>query len=945
MQAGSTSREGAPVHEAMRVPPGTPESGFAPADRTPVAAKRSTITQQTRSHAGAGGGGAGDESFGSVAGWGHGSVMGWSHRGSPFPDSPMRVSHNVSPMPMQAASSCQVEQPRRELNRAERSLEPLLEEVISKLLIMFERLVGWMVRHLSMCRDPVHQAFVDWATAHELRSLRSSWDGRDGGAIVWLEETTTTWDRTQDRLEYFRTCLGARLTSFLATLIQASSAKGTPGTTLVNSRHAAPASESIGSNLEEIRSVRAARGLGSACSLLLGEPGHPWADIFDDTPIGIDRPAPSEIALRGMVHRLDEELASVAHFVSYDDVHASEPSSRPGKGEEGNSSEVKKPSLVRARSTTSTTDGASVTRAPGATSITFNQLVSELEQRSTEAKQQVRIPNSVSEPALPTRFRTLSEAPYTRTEILAVRSELPRLEPRWTDTALPPKAARLADELRALAPLPPPSFAASGGSPERCALPERKSAFPLARLPRPHDSRRKPTVAQRVEHPQRAAMTDASHGDGTVGDVTPRDRPALDDNLREPTHPRGATAGSSSAAPAKSDSPLSQAEVRNQIMQVPWLQDASARERHLLCCLATQQVVPKYAQIWIEGQHGDRLYLVARGCVRLSSSTVIRDLGPGETFGESTLVQPALRVGTATATVPSQLVCIKHESIMRMTDHRTSPINPVPTTGDRQDLLATLKAFMKRAGIWPKRPPPPPNTEARVVDQLRQSVILHSNLSDYACAMDDEMRRENAPRLERKRATLLPILSAARFTVAAKTDTERDGVASQKTADQSAASSSERLGDLYEAASSVPSHQRASASTDVLEFVRTAADQTAAVRKSSTRRPPRDTRPAHRRGLRGREDRLTEQKIAEAREHAFLIHEEIHRVVNDEGKSNTVTNRLLKRLWDADEPPPTVFSSTRDQGKKWWKPLSNKVREQVVEVLDRFEANGGTTFR
>jgi serine/threonine protein phosphatase PrpC len=68
-----------------------------------------------------------------------------------------------------------------------------------------------------------------------------------------------------------------------------------------------------------------------------------------------------------------------------------------------------------------------------------------------------------------------------------------------------------------------------------------------------------------------------------------------------------------------------------------------------------------------EGEEGDAMFLVLTGKVKLSKGdSVIKELGPGEHFGEMALVDRAPRSATATATETSRLLVLKRAPFYEM---------------------------------------------------------------------------------------------------------------------------------------------------------------------------------------------------------------------------------------------------------------------------------------
>ena len=74
--------------------------------------------------------------------------------------------------------------------------------------------------------------------------------------------------------------------------------------------------------------------------------------------------------------------------------------------------------------------------------------------------------------------------------------------------------------------------------------------------------------------------------------------------------------------------------------------------------------------LFIEGDPGDRLYVIVDGKIKLGASsadgreTLLAVLGPGEMFGELSLFDPGPRTSTATALTPAHLMALGHDDLM-----------------------------------------------------------------------------------------------------------------------------------------------------------------------------------------------------------------------------------------------------------------------------------------
>ena len=128
--------------------------------------------------------------------------------------------------------------------------------------------------------------------------------------------------------------------------------------------------------------------------------------------------------------------------------------------------------------------------------------------------------------------------------------------------------------------------------------------------------------------------------------------------------------GPGDALPAR----MSLKQVRECLEQLKWLRGVGTRDLRLLTqkVYVNQHQVPKFGRIFLEGQPGDRLFIITRGLVRLTGSGSnikhSRDVKPTGSFGESAVVMPGIRNATAVALVPSLLLTLSHSEL-----HNRSP--------------------------------------------------------------------------------------------------------------------------------------------------------------------------------------------------------------------------------------------------------------------------------
>ena len=71
--------------------------------------------------------------------------------------------------------------------------------------------------------------------------------------------------------------------------------------------------------------------------------------------------------------------------------------------------------------------------------------------------------------------------------------------------------------------------------------------------------------------------------------------------------------------------------------------------------------------IFQEGQPGDAMYLVLKGLINIQvKGKSVAKIGPGDFFGEMSLIDDQFRSATATAMRDSQLVAVGEEQFLRM---------------------------------------------------------------------------------------------------------------------------------------------------------------------------------------------------------------------------------------------------------------------------------------
>ena len=97
-------------------------------------------------------------------------------------------------------------------------------------------------------------------------------------------------------------------------------------------------------------------------------------------------------------------------------------------------------------------------------------------------------------------------------------------------------------------------------------------------------------------------------------------------------------------------------------------------EAFLTSARAPQRVAtyPKGKVVFSQGQPSNSVMYIQRGGIKLSvlsragKEAVVAMLGPGDFFGEGALTGQPIRIGTATATMPTMVLVIEKEAMLRL---------------------------------------------------------------------------------------------------------------------------------------------------------------------------------------------------------------------------------------------------------------------------------------
>ncbi len=95
------------------------------------------------------------------------------------------------------------------------------------------------------------------------------------------------------------------------------------------------------------------------------------------------------------------------------------------------------------------------------------------------------------------------------------------------------------------------------------------------------------------------------------------------------------------------------------LKSTPVFEKIASEDLAPLARVATEELYPDGARIFAEGDHGDSLYVVVRGKVRIiKGADTLAELGPGEAFGEMAVLDAAPRSGDA--------LCVGETEVLRI---------------------------------------------------------------------------------------------------------------------------------------------------------------------------------------------------------------------------------------------------------------------------------------
>jgi CRP-like cAMP-binding protein len=109
------------------------------------------------------------------------------------------------------------------------------------------------------------------------------------------------------------------------------------------------------------------------------------------------------------------------------------------------------------------------------------------------------------------------------------------------------------------------------------------------------------------------------------------------------------------------------------LARCPFLAGLSKKDLQQVGRLADEIDVPAGKVLAKEGSRGEEFFVIIEGAVRISRDGVtLRDLAPGEFFGELALLGKVPRTATATASTPTRLFVIGHREFTSLLSSQPS---------------------------------------------------------------------------------------------------------------------------------------------------------------------------------------------------------------------------------------------------------------------------------
>ena len=631
--------------------------------------------------------------------------------------------------------------------------------------------------------DPVVQPFADWAVG-ELSlgegALQSSWGAlaeEEKNPVAWLDASAPgalTDGTNKERLRYLMNLLSHRTTTLLAAL--PTKAKGR------SSSYPEVAPELIAPN---------------RLTKLFCDPPHPWAMVLEGSHS--DRTLATEQAwakaVRETNRRLDWLLSSYKHVVIEPRRGADSPATVSQRSMERTAILSGSASLARALDNTYGEDESSSAissdprQSPNVSgSSSWQEILSTID---SEERSRASVASAITDS---TRSLVYSSSAIARAPEFMESDDgmlhLPnvllrsaRTDPRSLDMTGLDHALRLEDELVGK----PPIVDGLRSSTSLPMIGRRSDHVKFPRFPK-HGCQPYPGNAAKS---QGALPTNHVLDSGSgLGGTSPRWGPTKQHTMlrKTPTLSRkpsmvkklSSFQATETTAAAVPQGKMTLAEVSDTLQQLKWLQGIDARNLLMLSqkVYANQLQVPRLGRICLEGQFGDRMFILGRGAVTLTGTGTNAkhscDVKAVTSFGESEAVSPGTRRMTAVALVPSVLLTLSHADL-----HNENPLpepkrgHPRPVVSNEANapaesnasltdkdlgkepvlkwfahelhlmLLDNVVARLTNAGLFvppkEKRPPKPSELLRAEFKAVSESVTQHASLVDYAQSAEVEL--------------------------------------------------------------------------------------------------------------------------------------------------------------------------------------------------------------
>ena len=109
------------------------------------------------------------------------------------------------------------------------------------------------------------------------------------------------------------------------------------------------------------------------------------------------------------------------------------------------------------------------------------------------------------------------------------------------------------------------------------------------------------------------------------------------------------------------------------LASIPLFSKCGGKELEQIAQLMDEADVPAGRVLMQQGHHGDEMYVIASGNVRIErDGRLIRERGSGDTVGEMALLSEGPRTATVTATEPTHLFVLGHREFHTLMDDHPS---------------------------------------------------------------------------------------------------------------------------------------------------------------------------------------------------------------------------------------------------------------------------------